>query len=287
MNSLTDQLRFEINETNLPIRAEQIRARIKGYPLMLVAELVVAPLLVMLMWGRISHGMLEIWLSAVVVVHVVEFHFWRQRHTLTKSVDQVVAWDRLFRWLTALAAFTWGSAGVIMFVQDDHAYQALLICVVMGMTAGAATSNPFHPPSMFIYQTGIVSPLLGRLAWENDLVHWILFIMLGMFCIYVLKSAMELIRTFEQSQRRRFENELLVGALLERKREAEASRIEAEQASQAKSRFLATASHDLRQPLHALTLFATELATTVDTVIAIPNDRLLAHGTTTCLIFPM
>lgn len=41
---------------------------------------------------------------------------------------------------------------------------------------------------------------------------------------------------------------------------AKAKKEEAERASAAKSRFLAAASHDLRQPLHALTLFATELA---------------------------
>jgi len=86
--------------------------------------------------------------------------------------------------------------------------------------------------------------------------------LLSLFCIFVLKSALALIRTFEQSQRRRFENELLVGALLARKREAEASRLEAEQASQAKSKFLATASHDLRQPLQALRLFSDALLDT-------------------------
>jgi signal transduction histidine kinase len=42
---------------------------------------------------------------------------------------------------------------------------------------------------------------------------------------------------------------------------AKAKKEEAERASEAKSRFLAAASHDLRQPLHALTLFATELVT--------------------------
>lgn len=42
--------------------------------------------------------------------------------------------------------------------------------------------------------------------------------------------------------------------------ELKQKRDEAEQASIAKSRFLAAASHDLRQPLHALSLFAAELA---------------------------
>jgi two-component system, sensor histidine kinase len=41
---------------------------------------------------------------------------------------------------------------------------------------------------------------------------------------------------------------------------AKVKKEEAERASEAKSRFLAAASHDLRQPLHALTLFAAELA---------------------------
>jgi signal transduction histidine kinase/CheY-like chemotaxis protein len=42
-------------------------------------------------------------------------------------------------------------------------------------------------------------------------------------------------------------------------RELEAERDDAERADQEKSRFLATASHDLRQPVHALGLFATTL----------------------------
>src|SRR6185312_9788601 len=40
----------------------------------------------------------------------------------------------------------------------------------------------------------------------------------------------------------------------------ERAKAEAEQATEAKSRFLAAASHDLRQPLHALTLFARALS---------------------------
>lgn len=262
MSSLTDLLRFEIDESNLPIRVEQIRARINGFPLMLVTQLLLAPLLVLLMWDKVAHGLLQGWLATIYGVHAVEFYFWRSRRTQTQTVAQNRAWNDLFKRLTAASALAWGSAGVVMFVPGDLAYQALVICVVMGLFAGAATSNPFHPPSMLIYQIGVMLPLLQRLVWENDTMHWILFAMLLLFCVFVFQSALELIRTFELSQQRRVENERLVGALIERKREAEASRQESEQANRAKSRFLATASHDLRQPLQALRLFAEALQDT-------------------------
>jgi PAS domain S-box-containing protein len=48
---------------------------------------------------------------------------------------------------------------------------------------------------------------------------------------------------------------------------------EAERSSLAKSRFLAAASHDLRQPLHALTLFAAEL----ENVVNMPPQQRLTH----------
>ncbi len=48
-------------------------------------------------------------------------------------------------------------------------------------------------------------------------------------------------------------------ALTNSLRDVERARVEAEQAAQAKSRFLAAASHDLRQPLQALTLYLSAL----------------------------
>ena len=57
---------------------------------------------------------------------------------------------------------------------------------------------------------------------------------------------------FEESVRLRFENEELIARLRQEKSLAE-------EASSAKSRFLAAASHDLRQPVHALSLFVAAL----------------------------
>lgn len=60
--------------------------------------------------------------------------------------------------------------------------------------------------------------------------------------------------------------------LAEAHRELLVKKEEAERASQAKSRFLAATSHDLRQPLHALTLFAAEL----EAMAATPEQQRLS-----------
>jgi len=259
MSSLIDLLRFEINETNLPIRAEQLRARANMYFLLVLPQLGLSVLLVILMWDVVGHNELLAWLTVVFAVHGVELYLWARHRQQLQGIAQCRVWDGRFKIMTILVAAMWGGIGILMFVPGDVAYQALLICVVLGLVAAAATSNPFHPPSMLIYMVGVMLPLFGRILWEGDRLHYILSGMLGMFCIFVLNSAFKLIQTFEQSQQRRFENERLVGALLERKHEAETSRLTAEQASQAKSKFLATASHDLRQPLQALRLFSDAL----------------------------
>lgn len=63
-------------------------------------------------------------------------------------------------------------------------------------------------------------------------------------------------RMFRTSFLARFQNQELLRQLVVEKQEAEAARRVAETANQSKSRFLAAASHDLRQPLHALSLYS-------------------------------
>jgi len=66
-------------------------------------------------------------------------------------------------------------------------------------------------------------------------------------------------RSVTESMQIRFENADLIAELQVQKAHAEAAKARAEQADLAKSRFLAAASHDLRQPLHALSLFSATL----------------------------
>lgn len=259
MTSLRNSWHFDIDETNLPVRREQVRARLAMYPTMIGSQLMVAVLLVWMMWEVVAHDTLLGWLALVYAIHLFELVVWWRAKDHVDDVSSCRRWDVRFKFQTGLAAAAWGLGWIVMFIPADLGYQALLICVAMGMSAGAVTINPIYRPALFIYLGVLLSPLIVRVAMEGDVTHWILAFMLLTYVGFLLDSGIKLMFTFETSLRQRFEKESLLHELRVREEEIAKALEAAEQANRAKSKFLATASHDLRQPLQALRLFTEAL----------------------------
>jgi len=259
MQSIFTLFRFAIDADNLPVRREQLRARIALYPTMIIPALVISWLLVWLMWESVSHPGLLGWLAVVNLVHAIELGQWGLRRDACGTLNECRRWNRRFHWHTASAGLVWGAAWLIMFVPGDLAYQVLLICVAMGFVSAAITMNPMHPPSVLIYSFAQLLPLMLRLAWESDKPHWFLVLMLVVYLAVLLDAAKRLMVNFERLLRQRFEKAALLTELRRREEALAEALDQAEQANREKSRFLATASHDLRQPLQALRLFVEAL----------------------------
>jgi two-component system, sensor histidine kinase len=251
IKSLTGELSFHINGENFPIRADQLRARLHLYPVMVLTQLILEPLFVWLFWGRAQPQHLLWWLSCMYALHVVDIFVWWRYRTRLNTIQECKNWRLVFNTLTAFTGLMWGGIA-LWFFPPDLAYQALMICLVLGLVAGAVSLDSVYPPSLYIYVFGVTLPLLVRLLLAGDEVHWILFIMLLLFLISSLSAGRELSKTFWKSLWQRYENDSLILQLKEQKAIAES-------ANRDKSRFLASASHDLRQPLQALVLFSDAL----------------------------
>ena len=154
----------------------------------------------------------------------------------------------------------WGGSSFAM-PGSDFEHQALLVAAIALITTAGAVGRAVYVPRVpwFVMITSVVFAA-GLLAMPG---RFQLFIGLG----YLLFGSMIAIfsRVQHHTVRRERELNLAVEELLRQTEaarreaeragaEAEAARQLAERASAAKTRFLATASHDLRQPMHTIGL---------------------------------
>jgi signal transduction histidine kinase/CheY-like chemotaxis protein len=118
-------------------------------------------------------------------------------------------------------------------------------------------------PSFYGFVLPALVPLIVRVALVADAVHLSIAAVLAVVLAFVLGFGHRLNDVLTQSLAIRYENLDLIGELKERTRAALSARAAAEAADRGKSQLLAAASHDLRQPLHALGLYAAALAARV------------------------
>ncbi len=258
LQRLRDEILFPVNEGNLHTRIEQVRSRLKLYPTMMTGQALLVVLFCWLMWDAVPHSALLLWGAAAYALYVVDMVGWWFRRDRLRTVKDCTRWHITFTVFTTVGGLIWGLTALWLF-PPDQAHQALLLLVIMGLAAASATTNPTYPSSFYIYALCVVVPLIFRMASIGEEAHWA---MAGIMCLYlavVLKAGGELGLAFQDSLQQRFKNEQLVQDLVKQQAVAEQARRDAEAASREKSKFLAAASHDLRQPLQALTLFSEAL----------------------------
>jgi signal transduction histidine kinase/CheY-like chemotaxis protein len=211
------------------------------------------------MWGQIAHANLALWLAAIGAVLV-----WRLclHHAFPRQLDEepsIAYWERHWTLSTAVHGTVWGSSALFMYIPGSPEYQALLLVALFAISTAAVPLIGRHLPSLYAFVLTVLVPIILRLAAEGGAVRVLLAIISALVMYGIFLFGRELNRTITDSVRRQYENVDLIAQLTEQKAQAETARGQADRANLMKTRFLAAASHDLRQPMHALGLFSDSL----------------------------
>jgi len=166
-------------------------------------------------------------------------------------------WMRLHRAVAValLLVWAWGVGNVHAEMDDAAGWLALaLACGVMVALGSAAFTADRLLVQLWVPGiTLLPAALLGRIGLDQS--AWLpagLSLGLAVFGLAAYHYAATCSRLLADAVRARFDNEALVQRLHQQMERAD-------QAARDKSRFLAAASHDLRQPLHALSFFGAAL----------------------------
>ncbi len=233
------------------IEAEQIRHIYSQTPFYVPMVLLGSLLTVIMLWPATTLVTGFIWCLVIWGIYIglwVLSRRWKQ----VQPVDELMhVWARPYIVMSWLATAAWGSIGILFFHGESFVYQSLLfIVIVIGSAAITATSTAYSPT--FYPVVLMVLPLFVSLLNEDKAIYQILAFGITLFTVMLFLLHRNSHGFYASSLKQRFMNEALAAELAVQKDIAE-------QASISKSKFLAAASHDLRQPLQALNLFLCEL----------------------------
>ncbi len=243
-----------MQQTNIddPILSEQIQLLYKQTWGMLGINLLVGAAFVIGMSAAVPAYQLAIWYGSLFLIFSIRlaiyYTYVRDRHK-----ENTKLYANIFTAGAFVNALVWAAASVYFFQPSEFEYQLLIISVLTGMGAGSVSSMYMYKPAFFAYFITSSIPLAVCLIIEGGKVYSTIGILIFIFVAFVCFFSSRVNKTYVDALVIRNENRQLVNELRDQKEEAE-------KANQAKSKFLAAASHDLRQPLHALNLYASILS---------------------------
>lgn len=235
-------------ELERKIYHEQIRLIYNQGPVLVAGATFCAVFITLFLWRHLPQATLLFWLGAVGVTSLLRLWVIGIYLKAEERVRRQMIWGPFF-WLgTLTAGMIWGVWPLMFYQLYSTEYLLLISTIFAGMVAVSAASGAVYLPSFLSFSIPLIVPLaITHIFSDNDSLV-LTGLLLFMFLVVSFFLAVRGQRQYRELIRSQLDNQVLMERLAGEKRIAERAII-------AKSRFLAAASHDLRQPLHAMGLF--------------------------------
>jgi len=203
-----------------------------------------------IIFSQLGDPRLLCWMAGLMLADV--YVFFTPRWNPSRPAAESPYWARKITRLVTLVSMVTAVVPWLIVPTGNLPMTSLLMAVIVGSCARAAQSLWPLKAALFGYTLPMSLGLIAALAWQGDGLHLFLAAAGAAYLTLTLHAGIRQHRLLTESLMLRFENEALASRLGEQIAATE-------RASREKSRFLGAASHDLRQPLHAIALFGAAL----------------------------
>ena len=228
------------------IYVEQIRLLNKNIPRGLLLNVVIATPFALVMLFQSNTTMVVSWLLLFYLTNLLRLVL--HKYYFPPAQDRPITASTHYLYIlgSAMAGAVWGSA---IFIIKPESWDALLpiAMALAGVMAGGVSVLSYLVLSYVAFAIPIAISLASGFFFIEQQTAMTLGFMVVVYIVACLYFSRSFNKVLTEALHLRHEKDAL---MVDQKFKKEL----AEQANMAKSRFLAAASHDLRQPLHALSL---------------------------------
>jgi signal transduction histidine kinase len=189
------------------------------------------------------------WLALLTLQTAVRVGLLLAWRRVLPSAEESGRWATWFTLGVLVGGVLWGIGTLLLMPADRFDLQLLFLLTITAIVYASIASFGGWLPAFYSFLFPALVPSIFWSLFQATPEHIAYALMAAIWVPAIAMLGLRYSRSLERSTALSFEN----AALAE---EARLQKAAAEEANAAKSRFLASASHDLRQPVHALGLFA-------------------------------
>ena len=246
------------------VEGELVRSLMRAQRQAQWLTLVLMAVIVGVLWSDVAPAWLAGW--TVLGLGVAGWRWWilrrYQREVVHVGTNEHLAFFRRYRLVWPASALVWGLTTVLYFDRSSLADQFICWLTMAGLAMIAVNSLSSQLATLRAYLDTIAATALAVMAWrmgvelrlQGPSYHWWVMGLLLVFWQVLRHAGQQLHETHRRNFELQFRNAQLIESLT---RQTQA----ALDAVEIKNRFLASAAHDIRQPVHALGLYADWLGT--------------------------
>jgi signal transduction histidine kinase len=241
------------------VEAELIRSLMRTARTTQLVGLLLIPIFLGVLWDNASLGALLMWASAALAVSAARFAVIRQyvADVMARGPAEHLAFFGRYRMLWPVSALVWGLTTVLYFDRSSLADQFICWLIMAGLAMFSINSLSSHLATLRAYLDTLAFTALAVMVWRvavelqfmGPYYHYWVIALLVIFWQVLRQAGLRLHMTHRRNFELQYRNNQLIESLT---RQTQA----ALDAVEIKNRFLASAAHDIRQPVHALSLYA-------------------------------
>ena len=191
---------------------------------------------------------LGIWLAYMFIVVAIRTWIVFQLAYKSEAIIDPRRNLTMITYAVGIVGFGWGLGWVLMAPDLQMVNRMIYVYMTTAAMIAGMFAYSVNNATFLAFTLPIIIPSLGTVVWSSNFFPWPFSVGLASFYIVVFSIAKSFAKTFDDSIRFRFRNERLYQELASERDQSVAANV-------AKSKFIAIASHDLRQPMHAVNVY--------------------------------